>query len=223
MLWWSEVDTPIGRVALGSSERGLARVLLPNQLGERAAGFEDDGRNAEPARQLAEYFAGERRVFDLALDVGGTEFQRRVWIEVAGIPYGRTRTYGEVARALGVPRAHRAVGAANGDNPLPLVIPCHRVVGAGGDLVGYGGTTPVKRWLLSHEGAVPRQDEEFLAWGARRLADQPSLLIGPRSTRIFCRPTCRYGARIRHVPALFDSAAEAIAEGYRACRVCQPA
>ena len=223
-LWWSELETPIGRIGLASSERGLARLLLPNQLGERRGDAQpDDGRNGDAARQMAEYFAGDRRDFDLALDPGGTEFQRRVWAEVAAIPYGRTRTYGELARRIGAPAAHRAVGAANGDNPLPLVVPCHRVVGSNGHLVGYAGTTPVKRWLLELEGAVPRADERFPAWAIRRIAQQPSLLIGPRSTHVFCRPTCRYGERIRNVPALFDSPAEAVAEGYRACRVCQPA
>jgi methylated-DNA-[protein]-cysteine S-methyltransferase len=218
-LWWSKLSTPVGRIGLVSGERGLVRIVLPNEPKADHA----PGRNAEAERQLEEYFAGERTVFDLELDRRGTPFQRSVWAEVAAIPYGRTTTYGDIARRLGLPRAHRAVGAANGDNPLPIVVPCHRVVGSAGHLTGYAGTTPMKAWLLGLEGALPRDGEAPMSWAERRGAEQPSLLIGPRSTRIFCRPTCRYSTRLRLVPDMFDSAAEAVARGYRACRVCQPA
>jgi len=218
-LWWSELGTPVGRIGLLTGSRGLVRIVLPNEPDADAA----PGGNAEAERQLAEYFAGERRTFDLELDPRGTPFQRRVWDEVAAIPYGRTTTYGELARRLGLPRAHRAVGAANGDNPLPIVVPCHRVVGSNGHLTGYAGGTGMKAFLLGLEGPLPRAGELPMAWTERRTAEQPSLLIGPRSTHIFCRPTCRYSTRLRHVPELFDSPAEAVARGYRACRVCQPA
>lgn len=220
-FWWSELDTPIGRVGLLSSERGLVKVALPNEPRETAG--MNPGRNEHAARQLTEYFAGARRTFDLALDPRGTPFQRAVWREVTAIPYGRTTTYGELARRLGTPRAHRAVGAVNGDNPLPIVVPCHRVVGSNGHLMGYAGGKSVKAFLLGLEGALPRDGEPPTAWAERRGAEQPTLLIGPRSTRIFCRPACRYSSRLRTVPMLFESAAEAIAQGYRACRVCQPA
>jgi methylated-DNA-[protein]-cysteine S-methyltransferase len=109
----------------------------------------------EVRRQLAEYFAGERRVFDLPLDPRGTDFERRVWQEVAAIPYGETRSYAQVARAAGRPAACRAVGRANGSNPIPLVIPCHRVIGSDGSLTGYGGGLPLKRFLLALEGGRP--------------------------------------------------------------------
>ncbi len=109
---------------------------------------------AEAAEQLQEYFAGTRQRFALPLDLGGTEFQRRAWLALAEIPYGETRSYGEQARRLGVPRAARAVGAANGANPLPIVLPCHRLVGADGSLTGFGGGLDTKRWLLQHEGAT---------------------------------------------------------------------
>jgi methylated-DNA-[protein]-cysteine S-methyltransferase len=108
----------------------------------------------EVRRQLTEYFAGARRVFDLPLDPRGTEFERRVWQEVAAIPYGTTRSYAQVARAAGSPIAFRAVGRANGRNPIPLVIPCHRVIGADGSLTGYGGGLPLKRYLLDLEGVA---------------------------------------------------------------------
>ncbi len=106
----------------------------------------------EAARQLQTYFSGDRREFQLPLDPEGTDFQKRVWRELQAIPYGETRTYAQVARAIGAPRSVRAVGAANGANPIPIVVPCHRVIGAGGNLVGYGGGLPLKKRLLALEG-----------------------------------------------------------------------
>ena len=106
----------------------------------------------EIARQLRAYFAGELREFDLPLDVEGTPFQKRVWTELGSIPYGETRSYLQVAAAIGAPRAVRAVGAANGANPAPIVVPCHRVIGTSGKLVGYGGGLPLKKRLLEIEG-----------------------------------------------------------------------
>jgi O-6-methylguanine DNA methyltransferase len=101
--------------------------------------------------QIAEYLDGKRRDFDLPLDLRGTEFQRRMWAAVAAIPYGQTRTYADIARVIGNPKAVRAVGAANGANPLPLIVPCHRVIGSNGSLTGYGGGLDVKRMLLEME------------------------------------------------------------------------
>lgn len=109
---------------------------------------------AEAARQLQAYFAGELREFDLPLDLHGTDFQLRVWRELERIPYGETRSYSQIAAAIGAPQAVRAVGAANGANPIPIVVPCHRVIGAGGKLVGYGGGLPLKKRLLELEGAL---------------------------------------------------------------------
>ena len=108
----------------------------------------------EAARQLRAYFAGQLREFQLPLDVQGTEFQERVWGQVAAIPYGETRSYLQISTAIGSPRAVRAVGAANGANPVPIVVPCHRVIGAKGKLVGYGGGLAMKRRLLELEGAM---------------------------------------------------------------------
>ena len=108
----------------------------------------------EAARQFRAYFAGQLREFQLPLDVQGTEFQERVWGQVAAIPYGETRSYLQISTAIGSPRAVRAVGAANGANPVPIVVPCHRVIGAKGKLVGYGGGLAMKKRLLELEGAI---------------------------------------------------------------------
>ena len=108
----------------------------------------------EAARQLRAYFAGRLRDFCLPLDIEGTDFQKRVWRQVAAIPYGETRSYLQISTALGSPGAVRAVGAANGANPVPIVVPCHRVIGAKGKLVGYGGGLAMKRRLLELEGAI---------------------------------------------------------------------
>ncbi len=105
----------------------------------------------ETARQLGEYFAGERRVFDLPLGPDGTGFQRLVWRALGTIPFGETRAYGTIAHAIGRPSASRAVGAANGKNPISIIVPCHRVIGASGALTGYAGGVAAKEWLLGHE------------------------------------------------------------------------
>lgn len=154
---WAVLDTPIGPLTLEAGDAGLRTVLF----GERVASTEAlRGGHAilEAASvQLEEYFAGERRTFDLPLDASrGTAFQREAWLALVGIPYGTTTTYGEQARRLGRAGAARAVGAANGRNPLPIVLPCHRVIGAGGALTGFGGGLPVKRALLDHEQGVLR-------------------------------------------------------------------
>jgi methylated-DNA-[protein]-cysteine S-methyltransferase len=106
------------------------------------------------AKQLREYFAGERRVFELPLAAEGTEFQQRVWQALMALEFGQTCSYGELARAIGQPSSSRAVGAANGRNPLSIVVPCHRVIGSDGSLTGYGGGEANKRWLLEHEAKL---------------------------------------------------------------------
>jgi len=146
------VETPIGTLGLVGSDAGLSRVLWS------ANGLATDAGCAvldEAAAQLDAYFAGELTHFDVPLDLEGTEFQRQCWLALATIPYGQTVSYGEQARRLGLgPDAARAVGAANGQNPVPLVLPCHRVIGANGSLTGFGGGLPLKRFLLEHEGAL---------------------------------------------------------------------
>ena len=157
------VEAPIGRLTLAADDRGLTRILFANQdpadhgLGPAdAPEAPDDPLLAEAARQLDEYFAGTRATFDLPLHLEGTEFQRRAWLALADIPYGQTTSYAEQARAIGEPGAFRAVGAANGANPLPIVLPCHRVVGADGSLTGFGGGLAVKQELLELERGTQR-------------------------------------------------------------------
>jgi methylated-DNA-[protein]-cysteine S-methyltransferase len=138
---------------LAVSERGL--VALEFDRGEMAAGWtESQEKTISYSRQLEEYFSGRRRHFDLPLDLHGTEFQKRCWRELLKIPYGETRSYAEIARAIGNPSAVRAVGLANGQNPIAIIVPCHRVIGSDGSLTGYGGGLDVKRRLLELEGAL---------------------------------------------------------------------
>jgi methylated-DNA-[protein]-cysteine S-methyltransferase len=146
------VDSPIGPLGLIASDTALEGVLFDGR------GLRSDGRSSvldAAARQLDAYFEGELVEFDVPLELNGTEFQRRCWLALATIPYGQTVSYGEQARRLGLgsDRA-RAVGAANGANPIPIVLPCHRVIGADGSLTGFGGGLHVKRFLLEHEGAL---------------------------------------------------------------------
>jgi methylated-DNA-[protein]-cysteine S-methyltransferase len=146
------VETPIGRFGAAFSVRGLRRLGFPgSDLAE-----EGDGGAAAALleSELNDYFQGRLVRFTVPLDLQGTAFQSEVWGRVLEIPYGRTRTYSEVARAIGRPLAARAVGAANGANPVPILVPCHRLVGASGDLTGYGGGIELKRWLLRLEAAA---------------------------------------------------------------------
>lgn len=164
----AEFETPIGTLRIASTQTGLAHLELPRSNGRGFAGwlsrYVPEARR-EPAfapqreavRQILDYLAGKRRDFELPLDLRGTPFQLQVWKELARIPYGETRSYGDVARAIGNPGAVRAVGLANGSNPLPLVIPCHRVIAAGGRIGGYGGGLELKRRLLAMERAQQHQ------------------------------------------------------------------
>lgn len=152
----TSIDSPIGRLTLTSRRRRLTGVYMDGQAHPPAGtdGWEPDGSDLEEAvEQLGAYFAGTLRSFDLALEPEGTEFQRAVWEGLRAIPYAETISYAELARRIGRPRAFRAVGLANGRNPLAVVVPCHRVIGANGTLVGYGGGLDRKRWLLEHERA----------------------------------------------------------------------
>lgn len=144
-------DTNVLYIELGKprTERGFERWLR----GRLRAGGETPVLRAALA-QLREYFAGKRRTFDVPVDPAGTEFQQRVWNAVAAIPFGETISYGEIAAELGRREVARAVGAALGANPIPIIIPCHRVLGGDGSLVGYGGGLRMKVWLLRHEGAL---------------------------------------------------------------------
>ena len=148
----SVVDSPIGPLGLIASDVTLQGVVFDGRRirSEGSASVLD-----EAARQLTAYFEGDLVTFDLPLELHGTDFQRQCWVALASIPYGQTVSYGEQARRLGLGSDKaRAVGAANGANPLPIVLPCHRVIGADGSLTGFGGGLHVKRFLLEHEGAL---------------------------------------------------------------------
>ncbi len=150
-------DAPFGPLRLGADDEALRFLLFGTPEGDGPA--ESAGAAAildESCRQLERYFEGRLQNFELPVDPEGTAFQRRVWLALRDIPYATTISYAELALRLGAPRATRAVGAANGANPISIILPCHRVVGSDGRLVGYGGGLEVKQWLLEHEGARSR-------------------------------------------------------------------
>jgi methylated-DNA-[protein]-cysteine S-methyltransferase len=157
MMRCCEISTPVGRLRLAGDERGLRGISFENRFHPaEPAGDRPSAQKPfrEAIAQLEAYFAGELRRFDLPLAPEGTPFQREVWSALTTIPYGETLSYGELARRLGKPAATRAVGAANGQNPIPIVIPCHRVIGADGSLTGFGGGLAIKRRLLDLEAGT---------------------------------------------------------------------
>ena len=154
-------DTPLGMLTIAGDDAGLRHVLFPENRHRgpnRTRWRRAPDRLAAARRQLLEYFDGRRRHFELDLAPAGTPFQLATWEALRRIPYGQTCSYAELARRIGRPDAVRAVGAANGRNPLPIVVPCHRVIGADGRLVGFGGGLPAKRLLLQREGVMPARD-----------------------------------------------------------------
>lgn len=154
MTAFARMATPLGPLTLVADEQGLRQINFP-QNGEPSAPdpswHEDAKALTETIRQLHAYFAGDLEAFDLKLAPEGTPFQQKVWKELLAIPYGETISYGELARRIGNPSASRAVGLANGANPIPIIIPCHRVIGSNGKLTGYGGGLPIKEKLLALE------------------------------------------------------------------------
>ncbi|HEV8146647.1 MAG TPA: methylated-DNA--[protein]-cysteine S-methyltransferase [Bryobacteraceae bacterium] len=155
------LETPIGTLLIAGDERAIHRIEFPKNgmAGKPQTGWIESARGpvGDAVRQLREYFAGERIDFDLPLAPEGTAFQRGVWKRLEEIPYGETISYGELAKRVGNPKASRAVGAANGQNPIPIVIPCHRVIGANGKLTGFGGGLPTKEKLLNLEKAADKR------------------------------------------------------------------
>lgn len=145
--------SPVGELRLVASATALVGVYLPVQAGPAPgeARVGDSSLLARVATQLAEYFVGDRQSFDVPIAARGTAFQQLVWAALGAIPYGALRSYGELARVLGRPSASRAIGAANGKNPISIIVPCHRVIAASGELTGYAGGLDAKRWLLDHE------------------------------------------------------------------------
>ena len=156
LMRYTLIPSPLGDLVAQRDDVGITGLYLPtgrHAVTDRITGVRDDDGFENLRLQLAQYFAGRRRVFDLPLHATGSPFQKRVWAALCEIPYGETRSYGETAQAIGAPTASRAVGLANGQNPISIVVPCHRVIGANGSLTGYGGGLEAKRWLLSHEAA----------------------------------------------------------------------
>ncbi|MFO0658704.1 MAG: methylated-DNA--[protein]-cysteine S-methyltransferase [Polyangiaceae bacterium] len=152
---YTVIDTPIDPVAILSSGDAITGVhMAPHDRALLESLQRDDDALAEARSQLIADMSGELREFTLELEPEGTEFQRKVWAQLRAIPYGETQSYGELASSLGTPNASRAVGAANGKNPIAIVVPCHRVIGANGTLTGFGGGLPRKKWLLEHEQRV---------------------------------------------------------------------
>ena len=165
MNTFTRLATPIGELLLTASDTALTGVYFPTSRRgppptHRADWVQDDGQGpaseslVRAKQQLTEYFDGTRTTFDLPLEALGSAFEHRVWNALRTIPFGVTVSYSELARRLGDVNATRAVGAANGKNPIPIIVPCHRVVGANGELTGFGGGIDCKRWLLEHEGAL---------------------------------------------------------------------
>jgi len=168
-LTLDRIQAPIGAFLIATDDRGALRAvdfwddeaglrrLLAKQYGQVPVAF---GQSPAPIRQaFADYFAGDIRALEqIPVETVGTQFQRKVWAALQRIPAGETRSYGELARRLGDPGLSRAVGAANGANPISIIVPCHRVIGADGSLTGFGGGLPRKRWLLRHEGAAFKEN-----------------------------------------------------------------
>lgn len=153
-MYYCYLESPIGELLLAGDDDALTMIGFPEGAMRREPKGEwihDDKPFADAIRQLNEYFAGERHEFDLPLRLDGTEFQLLVLEELRRIPYGETTSYGAVAKRIGRPKAVRAVGAANGRNPIPIIVPCHRVIGSGGDLTGFGGGLDTKKALLRLE------------------------------------------------------------------------
>lgn len=160
---YSVIPSPVGPLLLAADEAGLRLIEFdsPRHPVSRDSDWQradDDALLREAAAQLGDYFAGKRRTFDLPLAPQGTDFQLDVWQALRAIPYGETISYAQLATRIGKPSAMRAVGAANGRNPLPIVVPCHRVIGADGTLTGFGGGLPTKHFLLKLEGAIETAD-----------------------------------------------------------------
>lgn len=150
-LVYGYVESRLGLVEIGASPQGIAAL---NFVETARHPHGDAPLLTEAARQVSAYFAGELTVFDLPLELHGTEFQRRVWAQLLTVPFGKTASYLEIALAVGTAQSVRAVGAANGRNPVSIVVPCHRIIGSDGKLIGYGGGLWRKEWLLRHEGAL---------------------------------------------------------------------
>lgn len=162
-LVYKIVESPVGKLKIVASDKGLVAILWENDNPRRVRLSELVKDQSHPVlakaeQQLKEYFSGKRKAFSIALDMRGTPFQKDVWEALLGIPFGETRSYGQLAKQLGKPQASRAVGAANGKNPISIIVPCHRVIGSSGKLTGFAGGLHTKAHLLNHESdRVPKR------------------------------------------------------------------
>jgi len=164
MSYFTYMESPIGPLLLAGEQDGLRKISFPNRKESTSDWREDAQPFRETARQLTAYFAGELREFDLPLRMEGTPFQLSVWRALRDIPYGETISYGELARRIGNPKGSRAVGLANGANPIPIVVPCHRVNGSNGKLTGFGGGLPTKERLLALERGLLATTQGEIPW-----------------------------------------------------------
>jgi methylated-DNA-[protein]-cysteine S-methyltransferase len=201
--WSCRYASPVGELVLTSDGEALTGLLLPLRDGSAApltgSGWRrDEAPFREVLAQLRAYFEGERTFFDLPLRMDGTPFQRRAWEALLTIPFAATISYAEQARRIGRPGAARAVGAANGRNPIPIVVPCHRVIGSSGTLTGYGGGLPLKEWLLAHESHVAGGDAaaSVQSGAVRRSRSRPVQAGSPLTG--FDRATTPPGSRTRY-------------------------
>ena len=224
------IATWAGTVRVEASERGVQTIRLPrwtavtqvytgstDPIIEIHGGDEAVNHVRRGLQELAEYFGGTRRVFTVPLDLAGPAFYTRVWEEVRRVPYGETRSYQEIAEALGASAATRAVGAANGANPVAPLVPCHRIVGSTGDLTGYGPGLPLKQRLLAMEEAVPSGLADYGAWVERVSArlGTTEWVLGLRRGRRYCAPL-EAPLSQRGLPnRCFASEVEALGAGYR--------
>ncbi|GAE25741.1 methylated-DNA-protein-cysteine methyltransferase [Halalkalibacter wakoensis JCM 9140] len=164
-----EMNSPLGTLTIVATDKGVCHIHfgeLTKCTASLKAWLKKQGRKGEVVRcketlkpicdQLEDYFAGKRNTFDVSLDLCGTEFQKKVWNTLKDIEYGKTKSYKEIAKEIGAPKAVRAIGGANNKNPIPIIIPCHRVIGSNGNMVGYGGGLEKKELLLSLEGAIEK-------------------------------------------------------------------
>jgi methylated-DNA-[protein]-cysteine S-methyltransferase len=234
-LLYTTVDSPVGELLLVGDERALRGLHM--QEGRTASAVRPDWKRDHEAfrnacTQLDEYFEGNRASFDLPLELEGTPFQRRVWRALREIPYGETVSYGALARRIGRPESSRAVGAANGRNPISLIVPCHRVVGSDGELTGYGGGIERKRLLLDLEArgraSVPKTYTLIGADGRPYKSAARGALGGHRRSkgygRLDCPTALRWIAKGHYVShrVFFADEETALAAGYRPCAVCLP-
>ena len=156
-LSYTHIDSPVGSLMVAGDDDALHYLCFPtsrNAIAPHSDWHKTDAPFSEVRRQLTAYFGGELQQFDLPLFLSGTDFQKSVWRHLASIPFGETQSYGQMAALLERPKASRAVGAANGNNPIAIILPCHRVIGGDGSLTGFGGGLPTKEYLLCHEGVL---------------------------------------------------------------------